>query len=62
MCETAEVDTGTVRGHERKWLTLEGVIKNEPQEFTEVNEAGEGLPGRERKDLQRYGHKTIKQT
>lgn len=45
-----------------KWLTLEGAIKNEPQEFAEVNEAGQGLPGRERRDLQRYGHERTKQT
>lgn len=30
-------------------LTLEGVVENELQEITQVNEAGKGLPGREKR-------------
>lgn len=30
-------------------------MENEPQKFTQVKEAGEGLPGPENEDLRRHG-------
>lgn len=46
-----------MRVHKREGLTLEGVMENEPQKFTQVKEAGEGLPGPENEDLRRHGRR-----
>lgn len=34
MCDTAEVYADTAKVHKREWLTLEGVMENELQQYT----------------------------